>query len=289
MGKFIKDFIFENEMVRMKGKYDNSCIKYGLIGEERVAYQLRMCNSDIICLYNVIIRVSSEKVQFDFLVVSPVGIYIVEVKNLLGNIYINKNEEVQRLIYKKDGMEVCGMENPFVQLRRQKELLQKFLIKNGYEIEVKMLLIMANPKTVICNESDNDSILKFDILTEILEKDIGNKRLNEREMEIANFILGNNIIYDYKLIGKIKKGIHDQYIPSFKNRIDEELYIKILEFRKEYGIVHNIPFCNVFTNKDAEQLVICKPKNKEEFVRVKGFKEKKFHLFGEEIIKIFKN
>jgi hypothetical protein len=36
-------------------------------------------------------------------------------------------------------------------------------------------------------------------------------------------------------------------------------------------------------------LVINKPTTKAEFVGVKGFKEKRYEMFGEEIIKIFKN
>ena len=65
--------------------------------------------------------------------------------------------------------------------------------------------------------------------------------------------------------------------------------LKLLKIRKEISNSKNMPPCNIFNNREAELLVINKPTTKAEFVGVKGFKEKRYEMFGEEIIKIFKN
>ena len=67
------------------------------------------------------------------------------------------------------------------------------------------------------------------------------------------------------------------------------MYIKVLEIRKRVGESLNIPLCNVFNNKEAELLIRKKPKTKEEFISIKGFKERRYEMYGEDIIKIFKN
>ena len=61
------------------------------------------------------------------------------------------------------------------------------------------------------------------------------------------------------------------------------MYLKVIKFRKEYAIEKQIPVCNVFSNREAERLVIAKPKTKKEFIAIPGFKEKRYDLFGEEI------
>lgn len=288
MSRFLKEFNYQAELVRKKERYNNCNYKYGLVGEERVYYQLNKCEEDILCLYNLILKINYEKVQFDFLVISRGVIYIIEVKNLLGNIYIDEHENIEREIVKNGVGEKSGMANPFAQLRRQKLLLEKYLFEWGYDIRVETMLVMANPNTLIYNKSQNKNIYKYDILNEVISKLIKGKSLNSQDSEIGLLMVRNNIDYDYRIVGKVKKSINEQYVPFFGSKVDKNLFLELIEFRKEYCKKHNIPACNVFTNKDAENLVNKKPLNKEEFVAVKGFKEKKYELFGLEIIKIFK-
>ena len=40
MSKFLKEFNYQAELVRKKERYNNCNYKYGLVGEERVYYQL---------------------------------------------------------------------------------------------------------------------------------------------------------------------------------------------------------------------------------------------------------
>ena len=54
------------------------------------------------------------------------------------------------------------MENPFNQMNRHKELIETFLEYNGIVKQVQNLLVMANDKMIIENESPNANIIKYD-------------------------------------------------------------------------------------------------------------------------------
>lgn len=289
MSTFLKDFNYSVELVRLKNKYGNSYVIYGLVGEERVAYQLKKCNEDIICLYNVILKIGGIKVQYDFIVITFNKIYVLEVKNLLGNIRIKNDLSIERIIYKKTGVEKSGMENPFIQINYQVNQLKKFCDEYNFKKNIEGLLIMGNDKTIIFNESNNKKIYKYEEIYNYFINEVKGNKLNNSDYELGKIILYNNNEYNYALSGVIRDKIAKQYVPKFNNAIDQQLYIEIIKLRQNISKQYNMPMCNVFTNRDAENLVISKPKNKEEFINIRGFKEKKYNLFGEEVINIFKN
>lgn len=289
MSIFLKEFNYNTELIKMKNKYGNSYITYGLIGEERVAFQLKKCKEDILCLYNIILKVEDIKVQFDYIVISHDIIYILEVKNLLGNVMINEDLSVIRTIYKNNRIEQSGMENPFIQIEYQIKQLELFLNSIGYNKKVRGLLIMANDKTIITNKSSYKDIYKYEQLNNYFIKNVKGIKLQREDFIIGDQILKNHLEYNYLLVNVIKDNIKKQYIPIFKNKIDEKLYIKLIELRSHLSKKINCPPCNIYTNKSAELLVKNKPTNKKEFISVPGFKEKKYNIFGEEVINIFKN
>ena len=73
MVTFFKDFNYSAELAKMKSRFNNSLYKYGLVGEERVAYQLKKCRLDILCAYNIRLNIDGNKCQFDFIGLPNVG------------------------------------------------------------------------------------------------------------------------------------------------------------------------------------------------------------------------
>lgn len=288
MGLFFKDFDFSIEMMKMRRKYSNQLMEYGLKGEEKVYYQIKSSRNEFLCGYNIRIKQENKKIQFDFIIVSKKCILIIEVKNLLGNLHIDDKGNFIRSIYKKDKIDISGMDNPIIQLEDHIYYFKKFLMENNIDKEVIGYLVMANDKMVITNNYGYKNIIKHDELPKIIEKELMNEQITIEEHKIADLILENDKQYNYYMLSIIKDNIKNQYIPKFINPIDRELYVKLLELRKSIAYKYNIPFCNVFNNIEAERLIEIKPINKEQFLTVKGFKEKKYEMFGEEIIKIFK-
>ena len=286
---FLKTFDYSVEMQKMRRKFNNKMIEYGLKGEERVAYQLSKMDFELICLYNVRIKVENKRAQFDFLVITRKAIIIIEVKNLLGNLYISKDEKFERNIKINGRTDISSMENPFIQMDNQEEILKIFMKEKHINKDVKSILVMANDKMIIRNNSKRKTIIKYDVLCKYLKELTNHETYTNEELIIGNIIKEHDDEYNYFMLGIIKDNIEKQYIPKFTNYLDFDLYLQIIRFRKEFAIKKQMPVCNVFTNREAERLVIAKPKTKEEFIAIRGFKEKRYELFGEEIIKIFKN
>ena len=84
---------------------------------------------------------------------------------------------------------------------------------------------------------------------------------------------------------KNKMETHNQYQPVLYGK-DLQLYEELLEFRRDLAKKLGWPLCNIFLNRDAQSLVINKPMNKSDFISIPGFKERKYMLFGEDIISI---
>lgn len=286
---FLKEFDYSIEMHKMKRKFNDKLINYGLIGEERVAYCLNKIDPYVVCLYNIRMTIGEKSMQIDFLVITCQAIYILEVKNLLGNILITKERNVIRKVKVNKVYNESSMENPFIQMEKHEELLKDFLEKNNIQKRVESILVMANDKMIIENKSNMKNIIRYDELESFIMKNKNRDYYTEEEIKIGKLLLNQDKKYNYFMLNIIKKNIRNQYTPKFENYLDLDLYIKVLEIRKRVGESLNIPLCNVFNNKEAELLVINKPTSKEEFISIKGFKEKRYEMYGEDIIKIFKN
>ena len=286
---FLKDFDYGLVMHKMRRKYKNNLMHYGLIGEERVVYELSKINPICICLYNVRLFVDDSKAQFDFIVILPSFILIIEVKNLLGNLIITEDQSFEREVSINGVTQKSGMSNPFIQMEYQEKVLKEYLLPVNKNKKILSLLVMANDKMIIRNLSSKKNIVKYDeIVKYIKEKETGNI-LSKEDYEIGEYILKGDKEYNYYIVPIIKRNIMNQYTPEFENYSDLEMFLELIKFRKQYSEKHKMPICNVFTNIEAEELAIKKPQNKEEFVNIKGFKNKRYEMFGEDIIKIFKN
>lgn len=285
---FLKEFDYSIELQKMSRKYNSPLTKYGLIGEQRVAYQLEKISKYVLCLYNVRIKLFDRKAQYDFIVITNDMIYVIEVKNLLGNLYINKEGEFIRKFYKDKVLHVSGMDNPFIQMDFQKELLEELFILRGVKMSIQSLLVMANDKMIIFNESNRKEIIKYDRLSSFLSYKTRKEELDKKCFDIGKIIYEYDVKFNYNLLNVIKNNINKQYKPEFDDEIERDYFIKLLELRKKYSLENDVPICNVFSNKDAERMARAKPQTKEDFLSISGFKEKRYEMFGQEIINIFK-
>ena len=71
---------------------------------------------------------------------------------------------------------------------------------------------------------------------------------------------------------------------------DEETLVKTLKaYRTSIATSHRIPPYYIFNNEEMGKIIEIMPKNKQEFIAIKGFGEVKYEKYGEEIINIIKN
>lgn len=300
--EFIKDFQYARKMQRVMRRLSDETdleyerrtrlSKYGLDGEDRVYYQLKNIRLSLFALSDIRIIFNNASAQADFVVVAPGEVYLIEVKNLYGHIRVMNNGDIIRIIEKKGHKEETGMINPFSQIHKQASAFCDLLVANGYTLKIKELVVMANPKTIIYGNEKNYPIIRFDNIDMFFYnnvKDFDDYLIYKQMKEIANIILIEDKPKEYNSFNKILQKCKESFNkPAQFIGDDLRLYEEILEYRRDKARKIGIPVCNVFINQNAENLVLYKPLTKDEFMKVPGFKEKKYMLYGEDIIAIIK-
>lgn len=300
---FLKEFQFSRRLQKAlirsvnetNEEYDHriKTAKYGLEGEDRVNFQLASLNLPIVCLSDVRIEEMCGSAQADFIVISKNIVYVIEVKNLYGSIRITPNDDVIRLLPRTNYIEEEGIDNPFTQVRRQANVFESLFKSYNYSYEFRILIIMANPRTVIYPAEHKAPMIRCDKISDFFNEQI-NDHCSQEEynqmMDIGKILLSKNKERYFNNFESMRKIFmdHNKYIPKMTDD-DMKLYEAILECRRVISKRVNIPLCNIFLNREAEELTLIKPTNKEEFLKVPGFKEKKYLLCGEEVIEIIKN
>ena len=74
-------------------------VKAGIIGEDNILFELKNSGMDMVVLHDLYIEsVSGASAQIDFLVLTPKINFVLECKNLFGNIEINSKGDFIRTI-----------------------------------------------------------------------------------------------------------------------------------------------------------------------------------------------
>ena len=97
---------------------------------------------------NLPIRYRRGKSEIDMLLVSRRGVIIIEVKNHSGCIMgdCHKLTWQQHKVYRDGKVVDTEMNNPFMQLKRQRDILKNILRAAGVEVWIDSILLFSNPK-----------------------------------------------------------------------------------------------------------------------------------------------
>lgn len=65
--------------------------QYGVMGEKNVAFELKNSGIDMFVLQDIYLEINGLSAQIDYIVITRRHIYIIECKNLIGNIEIDNS------------------------------------------------------------------------------------------------------------------------------------------------------------------------------------------------------
>ena len=181
-----------DEDVQKQIKNDIKLFRYGMIGEEKVAYELKNSHMPILVLYDLYLSFNGLNAQIDYLVIDQNFILVIECKNMVGDIEIKNTGEFIRHFknssgkyYKKE-----GMYSPISQNEKHVELIKDILkneglVKNKDVGCIKDKIVIANEKTILndkyAKQEVKDHIIKCDMLIDTI------KNLHEECKEIVCF------------------------------------------------------------------------------------------------------
>lgn len=134
--------------------------KAGIVGEKRVAFELKNSHYPLVFIHDLNLEHEGIKAQIDFLVISPYNAFIIECKNLIGNVEIDKDGSFVRAYGPGRSKLREGLYSPVTQNTRHIELM-KAILREGRSTVLNALaeklleqyyhsfIVFTNDKTVI--------------------------------------------------------------------------------------------------------------------------------------------
>lgn len=205
------------EKVNDEGKIiidnDIKLLEAGIYGENQIIFELKNSHMPMAVLQDVYLEHNGLSAQIDFMIFTRGFIFVVECKNLVGNITIDNAGNFTRIFdygkYKKKE----GLYSPVTQNKRHLELIkQKVLDKQTniiskkiaeriFEQSFKSVVVLSNPKTALsakfAPKEIKNSVIRADQLVEYIKKanaNYGPEFSTEKSMlETANSYLKAHI------------------------------------------------------------------------------------------------
>lgn len=296
--------------------------QYGLIGESNIAFELKNSNMDMYILHDIYLECDDLSAQIDYIIITRKRAYVIECKNLIGNIEVNNRGEFTRN-YELLGKKIKeGIYSPITQnqrhlnvikalgLKSRTNIITKTIYENAFDENYKSLVVLANPKTVLnvkyATKDVKEKIVRADqLITKIKEMDakVQDAEFSQKTMEeIANSILQKNIVErsDYakkyeELLAKMESNVEpvSEVVekiaeePKLENN-REEIVKKLKAFRLEQSRKEKIKPYYIFNDAQMEDIIEKNPQTKEELLQVSGFGNVKVEKYGEEILNALK-
>lgn len=181
---------------------------FGEAGEQNIAFELRNSGMDMVILHDIYLEHDNLSAQIDYLIITKKHLYVIECKNLIGDIEIDNKGSFIRT-YVMHGKKIKeGIYSPITQnehhmnvikevRKDSKKLLEKTIFEKNFSNNYKSIICLANPKTVL-----NDRYAKKEIKNRVIRadqliayiKEVDSKQaglsMSEKQMkELAQFFL----------------------------------------------------------------------------------------------------
>ena len=200
---------------------DINLIELGIKGENEISFELKNSNLGLYVLRDVTIKVDDIKAQIDYVVISKGYTYLIECKNLIGNIYVDNHGQFQREYELNNKKIKESIYSPYTQAIRHKEILKRrwMTSKNKLTIAIrekyfdnlwyKPLVVLANPKSILnikyAPKDIKNKVIRADALVRQIQYDyehrdkndcVDNKKVMEKSAQsYINLISDDNIDY----------------------------------------------------------------------------------------------
>ena len=279
-----------NDVGKEKIKKDIKLLEYGLLGENSIIYELQNSHMPLYILHDVYFEIDGFTAQIDFLVFTPKLCFIIECKNLYGNITVNNDGSFIRKVYFGKRYISEGIYSPITQNERHLQVIKKIklneagaikklLINNSFDITYKPIVVIANSKTILntryAPKNIKSKIIRADQLIEYMKSEYNASKIKPSSDTLTrqwaeSFLTCNKVnTTDY-----LKR--YNEFIIEEPKRLDKALlYDKLKKFRYETAKAENIAAYIVFNNKAMDALIDKYPTTLEEIKETPGFR----HIF----------
>lgn len=142
-------------------KQDIRSLEYGIIGERNIAYELRNSHMPMYILHDIYLADGDLSAQIDYLVFTKKVCFVIECKNLYGDVEITNTGDFIRTTKYDGKVKREGIYSPITQNQRHINLMKKLRIDSKSNVLTKSLeekkfddmfksvIVLANPKTIL--------------------------------------------------------------------------------------------------------------------------------------------
>lgn len=263
--------IRENVIDKEKIDLDIKKLELGLAGEKQIEYELKSSDVGMYVLHDITLQYEDLTAQIDYFIATPMCVYVVECKNLIGDITVDERGEFIREYYINGKKIKEAIYSPYRQAQRHIELIKKIWLSRKNKLQVlffeknfdnwyKPLVVFSNAKGILninkkCPREIQDSILKIDQLNDFLNKEKNKKKWEDLDTEKnirnlteswleANVVRKRDFSNIYEFTTVSNTDIPNTVNSSFVTNNNENIYstfdnIKLFAHDVDKGLIEN--------------------------------------------------
>lgn len=279
-------------------------LEYGALGEKQVAFELTNSHMPMYVLRDINLEYNGLNAQIDFIVITRKLIFVIECKNLYGDIEINSKGEFIRTVSFEGRKYREGMYSPIAQNKKHLELMKKIRVDATDNTVFKLtrdrlfdnfnrsVVVLANPKTVLndryATKEVKKQVIRADQLIAFIKSECEASKeasgSDDDMLKLAQFYLERNVDHEVDYLKQYEKYMSNNNIAG-----DSELRTALKAWRLKTCREEGIKAYYIFNDRQIEDLVLLRPTNTNELMNISGFGEKKVEKYGTEIIEIIRS
>ncbi|MGL5257961.1 MAG: HRDC domain-containing protein [Proteocatella sp.] len=290
-------------------RQDIKYIEYGIVGENNIEFELRNSHMPMYILHDIYLEYGDLSAQIDYIVFTKKMCFVIECKNLYGDIDINSAGDFIRTIEFGGRKKKEGIYSPITQNQRHLELMKKIRVENKSNVFSKFMaeryfekcnipiVVLSNPKTMLnskfAKKDVKDKIIRADQLVKYIKNMYNNSKetalSDDQLLEWAKYYLNlhKENIKDYtQKYDKYKVTVN---IPERTNNIlveETDIFKELKTYRLKKSREENIKPYLICNDNQLKELILKMPRSKEQLKTVSGFGNIKAEKYGEDIIEI---
>lgn len=303
---------------------DRKLLEYGLQGEESLLFELMNSFTPMIILRDLHLESGDLSAQIDFVVIMRKVIFVIECKNLFGDIEVNEAGDFVRTLSYGGRKYREGIYSPITQNRRHLDLLKairkdemsnllmRSMFEKYFDENYKSVVVLANSKTVLSTRKAdkgirnlilrNDQLIshlktvndasKMEIksdktMYEIADRFLRMHRPNRKDYTAKYGVLqGENLVDAAEEESDKEKAAQSSSPSDREPKNPDVLYQMLKEYRLNRSREEEVKAYYIFTNAQLEELVHVRPLSLESLRQITGFGEVKVSKYGQDILNI---
>ncbi len=167
-------------------RQDIRCLEYGILGEQQIAYELKNSHMPMYILHDIYLEDGDLSAQIDYLVVTRKLCFVIECKNLYGNIEITPTGEFYRIMEFNGQRKKEAIYSPVTQNEHHLELLKKIrlegkenflfrrMAEKQFDRTYQSIVVLSNPKTLLYAQNSSpyirERVIRADQLVAYIRK-----------------------------------------------------------------------------------------------------------------------